>query len=239
MLWNYFYSVCGTYTPHSTLLPVVANFIDYRRQHCVAAAAQRRVQRSQPVTSILCLWKLNAASSSDVSSSLHQIDFNLWKKHLQEPGLNTWDTWNGARCQRWWFKPPYSLYCHPRHMQPSLCWSKEHVSPPPHLLMRVPSIKIKDNQYKVKIKMAYSKSLWWLEKWRMLKAVLDLQWVELSSLPASASSIHSIGFSISKPRVCPSNSSTTTDREIWLTTAIKYSAITLEKKAAVKQTFFL
>lgn len=29
-----------------------------------------------------------------------------------------------------------------------------------HLLMRVPSIKIKDNQYKVKIKMAYSKSLW-------------------------------------------------------------------------------
>lgn len=109
------------------------------------------------------------------------------------------------------------------HAAFSVCWSKEHLCSSPRLVIRVPSLKMKDDRCKVKIKVDESRFLThcsccqrqnvFYSKWAASES--KSYWICLPK--------HSIGCSISKARVCLNSSSTTADCEMWLTTVIKYS----------------
>lgn len=73
-----------------------------------------------------------------------------------------------------------------------------------------------------------------------LRPVLRLgrMWQEVYiKFPCISDAVRSLGSSVSKTRVCPSSSLTTTDHEIWLTTAMKYLAIMWERKLLYSQLF--
>lgn len=93
----------------------------------------------------------------------------------------------------------------------------------PYLVMRVPSVTIKEDQCKVKLKMVYNQR----SVLPVPIAKSDLQWVESHSKSSSQCIWLDAQY---QTQVIPSSSSSTTDHEIWLTTAIKYSVIMWEKK---------